>query len=325
MNDIAKNEKTMTTKKLAEVLGVDVSTVTKTVKRLNETSDVLPKFGQGQTPKFNEKQATVIKQEIQKHHNLASRQIDNVSTDYEMELMTQKVQDGHWYTLEELCNETGLGKDRLNHLLPEICNQLQNSFKQGGYHNSQKFYSESVLKALKQYQMRNSAPNALKDKQTAMLTNVGFTVNETIEKLMDNPETLNLMLQKSLERNQRLGIENRQLKEIVSEMKPKAVAFDRIADGRGCFSMNQAAKALKLPYGNITLYKKLRAAGILNNDNSPNQKQIKNGNFKVVVKIINEKVGNRAVTLVTSKGIVYLAKKLDAIIDENVKADFEEQ
>ena len=82
---------TITTKELAETLGVDVSTITKTVNRLNATSDVLPKFKQGQTPRYNEQQATIIKQEIQKHHNLESRQIDNVSTDYEMELMTQKV------------------------------------------------------------------------------------------------------------------------------------------------------------------------------------------------------------------------------------------
>ena len=96
MNELSTvAEKTMTTKELAEVIGVDVSTVTKTVKRLNETSDALPKFRQGQTPKFNEKQATLIKQEIQKHHNLASRQIDNISTDYEMELMTQKVIEYH--------------------------------------------------------------------------------------------------------------------------------------------------------------------------------------------------------------------------------------
>ena len=40
---------------------------------------------------FTEEQATLIKQEIQGHHNLKTRQIDNVSTDYEMEIMTQKV------------------------------------------------------------------------------------------------------------------------------------------------------------------------------------------------------------------------------------------
>ena len=98
-------------------------------------------------------------------------------------------------------------------------------------------------------------------------------------------------------------------------------SLNRIADGKGCFSMNQAAKALKLPYGNITLYKKLRAESILNSDNTPKQEQINNGNFKVVVKFINEKLGNKPVTLVTSKGIIYLAKKLNTDIDSTVKAD----
>ena len=52
MNELS-TEITITTKELAETLGVDVSTIQKTVKRLNETSDVLPKFSQGQTPRFN--------------------------------------------------------------------------------------------------------------------------------------------------------------------------------------------------------------------------------------------------------------------------------
>ena len=203
-------EKTMTTKELSDVLNVDVSTITKTVKRLNETSEVLPKFKQGQTPRFTEKQATIIKNEIAKHHNLESRQIDNVSTDYEMELMTQKVL---------------------------------------AYH-----------------------------------------------------------IQKANEYKQRAEIAEKSL--------------NRIADGKGCFSMNQAAKALKLPYGNITLYKKLRAESILNSDNMPKQEQVNSGNFKVIVKFVNDKVGNRPVTLVTSKGLVHLARKLDTVIDETVQPDF---
>lgn len=216
MNEIAKSEKMMTTKVLAETLGVDVSTVKKTVKRMEDDGELLhhltkDKYG-NDCFLYNEKQATLIKLEIQRHHNLASRQIDSVSTDFEMELMTQKVLAYHMRKANEYKARAELAEKSLN----------------------------------------------------------------------------------------------------------------RIANDRGCFSMNQAAKALKLPYGNITLYKKLRALKILNNDNSPGQEQGNRGNFKVVVKMINEKVGSKPVTLVTSKGIVYLAKKLDTSIDENVKADFEE-
>lgn len=61
--------------------------------------------------------------------------------------------------------------------------------------------------------------------------------------------------------------------------------------------------------GNITLFEKLRSMQILNQDNTPKQEQINNGNFKVIVKYINDKVGNKTVTLTTGKGLVYLAKK----------------
>ncbi len=86
MNEIA-TKKTVTTRELAETLGVDRTTVTKTVKRLEQGGEVLH---HSTTDEFNntswwydEQQATIIKQEIQKHHNLATRHIDTVSTELE--------------------------------------------------------------------------------------------------------------------------------------------------------------------------------------------------------------------------------------------------
>ena len=202
-------EELVTTKELAQMLGVDVSTVTKTVSRMNVTSEVLPKFKQGQTPRFNEKQATIIKQEIQKHHNLATRRIDMVSTEYEE--------------------------------------------------------------------------------------------NQTIANAM-------MILQRRTE-------------ELKTRMEIAETALNRIADGTGCFSMNQTAKALKLPYGNIKLYERLRSEGILNADNSPKQEQVNAGHFKVVVKFVNEKIGNKPVKLTTGRGLVYLAKRFNTQMDESVRAD----
>ena len=93
MNELS-SEKTVTTKELAEVLGVDVTTVRKTVNRLEQGGEVLhyltkDKYG-NDCFIYTEEQATLIKQEIQKHHNLASRQIDNVSTDTEMMMNIQR-------------------------------------------------------------------------------------------------------------------------------------------------------------------------------------------------------------------------------------------
>lgn len=118
-----------------------------------------------------------------------------------------------------------------------------------------------------------------------------------------------------------LQVANRTLENIRQRACIAESALNRIANGKGCYSMNQAAKALKLPYGNIKLYERLRNEGILNLDNSPKQEQINSGHFKVVVKYINDKIGNKPVTLVTGKGLVYLAKRLNAEIDESVEAD----
>lgn len=108
-------------------------------------------------------------------------------------------------------------------------------------------------------------------------------------------------------------------------IKARALEAERvvsqIADGKGCYTMNQAAKALKLPYGNIKLFELLRSMNILNHDNTPKQEQVNNGNFKVIVKYVNEKVGSKPVTLVTGKGVVYLSKRMDTQIDHTVLPD----
>lgn len=78
-------DKLMTTKELAKVLNVDVRTIQMTVKRILDPAKVHSRvINGGKSMVFNEEQATLIKQEIQKHHNLATRQIDEVSTHLEV-------------------------------------------------------------------------------------------------------------------------------------------------------------------------------------------------------------------------------------------------
>jgi DNA-binding transcriptional regulator GbsR (MarR family) len=85
---INTKEKTMTTKELAEVLGVSVDTVSRAASKVLEPSAVLRRVVNGGNSKvYTEEQATLIKQEIQKHHNLASRQIDNATTILEKQMV----------------------------------------------------------------------------------------------------------------------------------------------------------------------------------------------------------------------------------------------
>jgi phage antirepressor YoqD-like protein/biotin operon repressor len=105
MNEIAER-KLMTGKELAEVLGVSKDTINATVERL-DVDGVLRRVDIARNTQggylFSEYQATVIKQEIQKHHNLANRQIDNVSTSAEedqmiaqaMAILNRRIQDAN--------------------------------------------------------------------------------------------------------------------------------------------------------------------------------------------------------------------------------------
>jgi len=88
-----QNQKTMTTKELATVLGVSERTIRETAKTkgVEGTFHTLKTNGGNQSVKvFTEEQATLIKQEIQKHHNLATRQIDSVSTQVEENQIVMK-------------------------------------------------------------------------------------------------------------------------------------------------------------------------------------------------------------------------------------------
>jgi phage antirepressor YoqD-like protein/AraC-like DNA-binding protein len=292
-----------------------------------------------------------------------------------------EVANAKWYTIEELAELCGISVETLkkgDSPLLKLSVDFKVESRLGGYHNTQKFYSENVLKALKEYQIKNSVSNATKNKETAIQGNVSFIQKQT-EKTMSLEEIANILgysseyLRKKCtelgftKNGQKTYLTENQVTELKSILVPRTSdmkirgenattnleilenykkanddfvallnrmyeeekqkreiaekTLNRIADGKGCFTFNQAAKALKLPYGNKTLFRKLKEQGILNQDNSPNQEQTNNGNFKVVVKFINENIGNKPVTLITSKGLVYLSKKLNTTIDETVKAD----
>jgi DNA-binding transcriptional regulator YhcF (GntR family) len=85
MNELAvrenhEEENLVSTRALAEILGVDVRTVQRASNILDPSTVLSQVVNGGTTKMFTEEQATLIKKEIQKHHNLSRRQIDSVST-----------------------------------------------------------------------------------------------------------------------------------------------------------------------------------------------------------------------------------------------------
>lgn len=79
----------------------------------------------------------------------------------EVEVFTQDCKKD-WCTIEELAEllgfESGYSMQSNPNIL-EILNGFSssNNVKIGGYHNTRKLYSGNMPKALKQYQLRNSA------------------------------------------------------------------------------------------------------------------------------------------------------------------------
>lgn len=204
-------------------------------------------------------------------------------------------------TVKEVADVFGVSKDTiLNCIKRTMPNLLQ--------HGKTTFLNETQVACISKELKSNKV---VTDRLTVEVSSTVKNSTTDLE-ILENYKKANADFVALLERKYE---EEKQKRELAEK------SLNRIADGKGCFSMNQAAKALKLPYGNITLYKKLRAESILNSDNTPKQEQVNNGNFKVVVKFINEKLGNKPVTLVTSKGIIYLAKKLNTDIDSTVEAD----
>lgn len=105
-------------------------------------------------------------------------------------------------------------------------------------------------------------------------------------------------------------IEEQKEKQAVQEQlqiaQPKADKYDEFLDSDGYVTGEQLSKIVKV--GRTKLYKFLRENGIYTNNNTPYQKYMDKGYFKVVNKVT--KVGNIATTVISSKGIDFIDNKI---------------
>ena len=81
MNEVSI-ESYVSVKALAEILDVSEATIKRAVEKVRSLLGGVETNSQGGYL-LNEEQATIVKNEIAKHHNLQSRQIDSVSTEFE--------------------------------------------------------------------------------------------------------------------------------------------------------------------------------------------------------------------------------------------------
>lgn len=104
--------------------------------------------------------------------------------------------------------------------------------------------------------------------------------------------------------------EKKQLQERNEVLQFRSDFVDVCFDTDGLFSMEETAKVLKLPFGRNEMMKKLRQKGVLTNSNSPAQRFISNGYFKVVETMIQNGSFKKLVstTYATQKGIGHIHK-----------------
>ena len=93
---------------------------------------------------------------------------------------------------------------------------------------------------------------------------------------------------------------------------PKAEFFDAVTDSKTAVSIGDAAKVLDAGIGQNKLFAWLRDRNILRGDNTPYQRYIDNGYFRVVEQKyqVNGETRISIKTLVFQKGIDYIRKQL---------------
>ena len=115
MNELT-DKRVMTTQELAAAFNVSEKTVIRAAENKGVDSTVAPFETNGGIQYkrvFNEQEATAIKQEIQSHHNLQSRQIDSVSTEVEENEIILQAQNILVNRIKEL-------KDQLTEQAPKV-------------------------------------------------------------------------------------------------------------------------------------------------------------------------------------------------------------
>lgn len=109
-----------------------------------------------------------------------------------------------------------------------------------------------------------------------------------------------------------VALEKAPLVQIIEEQKPKVEFYDQVAETTTSFDMKEVSAMLKLSYGRNTLFRKLREANVLMEDNLPYRSHINNGYFIVVeTKWMNPKTDQATATFqtrITQRGLDWLQK-----------------
>jgi phage antirepressor YoqD-like protein len=105
--------------------------------------------------------------------------------------------------------------------------------------------------------------------------------------------------------------ENREQKEIIAELAPKAEFFDAVAESADAIDIGSAAKVLNMGIGRNKLFEFLRDSGVLMANNQPYQKHCDAGYFRTVESRYTKPDGSTPIsikTLVYQRGLDYIRR-----------------
>ena len=151
-------------------------------------------------------------------------------------------------------------------------------------------------------------------KEVAMLqrTEKGKEVREyfiQVEKEFNNPEAI--MARALVLANHQLDIQKR----LITEMKPKALFYDTVADAKNAISIREAAKVIGISgLGQNKLFQFLKDKKLLMDNNQPYQEYVNRGYFRTIEQKYTKPDGTVFVsikTLVTQRGLDYITKLLN--------------
>lgn len=134
----------------------------------------------------------------------------------------------------------------------------------------------------------------------------GYKIPQTYAEALEN-----LLLE--VKENERLTNENETFKAEREILLPKAEFFDAVTDSKQAIAIGDVAKVLDMGVGRNKLFEILRDSKVLMPDNTPYQKYVDAGYFRVVEQKY-QKNGDTYInlkTLVFQKGIDFIRRKLE--------------
>lgn len=202
-NQKATSKEVVTTRELADVLGVDVRTVQRAAEKTGCDSTVIPLKTAGGVQSmrvYNEEQATLIKQEIQKHHNLMTTK-DIAKA---LNISDRWVRN----TIEKLRNNNSA-------VFEDICLNSQGGF----------LLNETQVTAIKLELQNHSKVNALSPKT-----------------LLEKQLLIQQAMQLQSEMIEELQAENERQKAQLTEQAPKVEMYNKLVDRSFCKCLRDTAQ-----------------------------------------------------------------------------------